>query len=514
MELEDDARFCVSCGASLLDVPPAGVSGSKEAGEVSGRRKRVDSAREKFEPWALEAGKRLSRIPKSIKIGVPVVFFAVLAIVVAIVVLASLFSPERCVYRYLEHLKSGDYSSAYNLVVENEGRFGTYEYFERWQRFLRRKLGNLRDFRVRPRRSENKVFGRLIIDDDTGEPRYTATLVFEDDRHDVNLTVVDAGGIWPVKKYRVSLSSDPVRIVASPVGASVYIDGMYAGRTKEENLFKEALSLRNFPQDLDDVVDYTKKLMKTFEWLVGEAKYILRSFSSIAENAERTLNKLGATGVTWSEILNSVDRVAGSGKELWSEIANTALGIYWIFGGGDDGSLRSKLTRKRSSLQIDYLPEGYHEVKVEMRGMRTVVREFMAPGRVDIKLKPSNERASELKRALEEFFKQRALALYQMSLENAVPVAQGEALKEITEEFLGLAGRFQRKASALKSRKYSEINALAENVATVRTEENWDYIYYDAENRPVSTLSNVKEKWVYTLRKRGDRWLVVERVKD
>ncbi len=513
-DFESDARFCVSCGASLIDAPPAGVFDSKEGKASQKRGKGIASAKERFEPWALEAGKKISRIPKVIKISVPVAFLVVLVIVVTLVVLASLFSPERCVRRYLEYLKSGDFPSAYKLVVKNEGKFGTYEYFEKWQKLQRDKLGALRDFRVRPRRSENRIFGRLIIEEDTGEPRYTATLVFEEERHDINLTVVNAGGIWPVKKYKVRLSSDPVKILASPIGARVYVDGIYAGRAKEEELFKEALSLSNFPQDLDEVVDYAKKLMKTFQWLLGEAKYILRTFSGIAENAERTLNKLGVAGVTWSEILNSVDRVASSGKELWSEVASTALGIYWIFGGGDNKSLRSGLMRKRPCLQINYLPEGYHVVRVEMPGMKTVVKEFLAPGRIEIKLKPSNERVSELKKSLEEFFSKRALALSQMNLENAVAVAEGEALREITEEFLGLAGSSQRKGSALKSRKYVDIKALSENVATVTTVENWDYIYYDALDRAVSALSDVKEKWIYTLRKRGDRWVVVEKVKD
>ncbi len=513
-ELESDAKFCVSCGASLPGVIFEEISAQNKLGKAADRATRMAAAREKLEPWAIKLGERMSRVPKRLMIGIPIALLTVVAIVIALIALASIYSPEGCVRRYLSSLKNGDYRSAYNLALENESRFGTYEYFERWQRFQRQKLGDLTDFRVRPRRSENRFFGRLMIEEDTGEPGYTATLVFEEDRHDVNLNVVDTGGIWPVKRYRVRLAKEPVRIVASPLGASVYIDGMYAGRTQEEELFKEALSLRKFPKDLDDVVEYTKKLMKTFEWLLGEAKYILQSFSSIAEGTERTLNKLGASGVTWAEILNSVDRVTTSGKELWSNIANTALGIYWIFGGGDDGSLRANLSRKRSCLKIDYLPEGYHEVKVEMPGMKTVTKEFSAPGRVDITLKPTSEKVGELKSALEEFYSRRAQALHSMNLEYVTPIVDGDALKEITEEFLTLSGRLQRKASSLNNRKFVEFKALAENVMTVRTSENWDYIYYDAENRAVTTLSQVKEKWVYTLRRRGGRWLVIERAKD
>ena len=68
-------------------------------------------------------------------------------------------------------------------------------------------------------------------------------------------------------------------------------------------------------------------------------------------------------------------------------------------------------------------------------------------------------------------------------------------------------------ASGLSSLKYKKMKMLAEDVATVETEETWNSSTYRGPDL-VSATSGVKQKVVYTLVRETGTWKAAERKVD
>ena len=88
-DVETNAKFCTQCAAPM------------------DRSKKATKARaDDVEPWAVKAGESVSRLPRGVKIGVPLVILLIIAVLVTLFVLAWTHSPEAAVSRYLGNLKS------------------------------------------------------------------------------------------------------------------------------------------------------------------------------------------------------------------------------------------------------------------------------------------------------------------------------------------------------------------------------------------------------------------------
>lgn len=499
-ELEAGEVFCTGCGA------PAGEGTGKQP---KNRGKKLPKPA--VEPWAIKAGEAVRRIPAWIKIGVPVAILAIVGIIVALLVIAGGHSPSATVNDYLSHLQSGDYRGAYDMTVKQGGRFSTFAYFDSWQKTQSEMLGQLEDFKVQTRKQENRIFGRLVLEEQAKGSPFTASLVYADKSFDVNITAEGAGGTWPFKKYRLRLSEQPTSILAKPLGARVFIDGVLAGRTSPDKALQDAISLKDFPNDIAGAIDYVKRLRSAVEGYIDSAKTILRGLGVVEDQVQRTFNKFGQSGVPWSQMLDSLKRTASAGRDVGEEVARTFIHIYWMFGGSDDGTLRAELSRTEPGLEIAALPEGFHRIMVEQEGSRPQTKDFYAPEGVTVELKPRAEDVSALRTAVENYYRERSIAEY--TLNNAtLPTAMGGTLlEEENAKVLELATRGQRIASQLVSVKYGKANMLSRNVATLEAEEVWNFTTYEGANA-ISVLTNVKQKAVYTLeRGRDNTWKAIER---
>lgn len=498
-EVEADASFCTRCSA------PLGKKGKKriEAAEAVGGLK----------PWAVKAGAWFAAIPRRVKVRVLLAVVVIVALIVVLSVVAAGHSPSAAVERYLTLLKQGDFRGAYELVANPGGRFSSFEYFSRWQGVQTQELGRLKDFRVKPRKATSRLFGQLLSEEPENGVPFVATLIHKDGSFDVNITAENAGGIWPAKKYLLRLSEEKTRILCAPVGSKIYIDGGPAGRAVEDKVLKEALSLGDMPDDVDSAVEYVRKLMRIAQNAVDEFKRIARELDKVVESAQRIADRFGATGMTWTDVMDAVDSAVQQSEELGADIARAAVHLYWLFGGGDDGTLRSRLTRTQTEIDFNNLPEGFHRVQAELPGCKPVSKDFYAPFGADITLEPDALTVGELKTAMDAYYAEHTRALDTVNTSGLPAVCSGNLLEQENAKVAELTTKGLHVVSGLSSLKYKKMKMLAEDVVTVETEEAWNTNTYRGPAL-VSGTSGVKQKAVYTLVREGGAWKVTERKVD
>jgi hypothetical protein len=497
-EVETNARFCTQCATPLAHREGAKVmKGKAGADEV--------------EPWARKAGESVSKMPRSVKIGVPLFILLIIAILVTLFVLAGTHSPEAAVNRYLGNLKAGDYKAAYDLVAHPGGKFSSFDFFQKWQNTQTNAIGSLDEFTVQKRKLENKLFGKLITDVPTTGVPFVATLKYKDKTYDANMTVEDAGGTWPVKRWRLKLTGGSSRVLVTPIGSSVFIDGVPIGKAEPNKDLADALELKHFPKDIDGAVDYAKKLVKTVQFLLSEFKRLAVSLETVTESAQHVVDRFGTSGFTWSDLLDTANSTVQQSKDFGQDVAMTAIHIYWIFGGGDDGSLRSRLTRVESEIDVNNLPEGYHVVRATLPGADPDSKEFVSPQEVQVELVPKAETENILKNTMVGFYAETANAEFTLNTVGLQNVMDGNLLTEETNRVLDLMAKGQHIARQLTELKYDNIKLLSETVATVETHETWNIITYQGA-APVATLMGQKYHMIYTLEQHGDgSWKVIER---
>jgi hypothetical protein len=497
--VDADAEFCTKCGA------PLGRKSSKAARKAWKHRIPID-----VEPWAVKASEAAGRVPRWIKIGVPVAILVIIAVIVALSVVAAGHTPQAAVERYLETLRKADYSEAFEMLESPGGKFGTKEFFTQWQILQVENLGSLRSFSARERKYRNRFFGRLLEPNPEEGSIYVCTLAYRKKTYDVNVTVVDDGGSWPVNSYKLKLAEGPTRAVVAPLGARVFVDGVYAGRSAEDEDLKEALSLKDFPDDLSEAVDYVKKLLRAVDKSVLDAKSFLRNLDKVAEDVQNTLERLQVSGISWQQVVDAWEQVVSESKSFAAEVVRMVKNIYWIFGGGDDGSVRARYTRVQSGLELQNLPEGWHEIRVQMPGMVPDTKEFYAPETATLSLDPTNATEAELKNMLQTYFGVRSNAYFTANPAGLSDVAAGSQLEDDLARVADLAARGLRQSSDLLKLEYVEFKVLSPRVATVETKEAWNYVIYSGQD-PVSIVSNQKNDVVYTLRREGGGpWKVIE----
>ena len=498
-EVEADASFCTRCSA------PLGKKGKKrmEAAEaVAG-----------LKPWAVKAGAWFAAIPRRVKVRVLLAVVVIVALIVVLSVVAAGHSPSAAVERYLTLLKQGDFRGAYELVANPGGRFSSFEYFSRWQGVQAQELGRLKDFRVKPRKTTSRLFGRLLSEEPEYGVPFVATLIYKDGSFDVNITAENAGGVWPANKYLLRLSEEKTRILCAPVGSKIYIDGGPAGRAVEDEVLKEALSLGDLPDDVDSAVEYVRKLMRIAQQAVDEFKRIARELDNVVEGGQRIVDRFGATGMTWTEVVDAVDSAVQQSKGLGADLARLVVHVYWLFGGGDDGTLRSRLTRTQTELDLNNLPEGFHRVRAELPGCKPVSKGFYAPFGADITLEPSALTVGELKTAMDAYYAEHTRALDTVNTSGLPAVCSGNLLEQETAKVLDLQIQGLHVAAGLTNLKYKEKKMLTEGVVTVEIEETWNTNTYRGPAL-VSARTGVKQKAVYTLVREGGAWKVTERKVD
>jgi hypothetical protein len=430
---------------------------------------------------------------------------------VTLFTLSATHSPQSAISRYLGDLKVGDFKEAYGLIAHPGGKYSTYDYFKRWQDNTTDHLGRLQDFSIQPRKTENKFFGKLIEQPpDTGTP-YVVTLKYKDETFDVNMTVEDAGGTWPMKSWRLKLTEGTSRLIVAPLGSQVFIDGMLAGTAQADKDLSDALQLKHFPKDIDGAVDYARKIVKTFQFLISEFRRLATNLEGVTESAQRVVDRFGSSGFTWSDLLDAADSTAQQSKEFGQDVARLAIHIYWIFGGGDDGSVRANLSRVQSGLDVKSLPEGWHQVSARLPGATSDSKDFIAPQGVELDLEPTIATQRSLKNTMSGYYKVVTIALSTLKPAVLRPSLAGDALVEETNKVLGLMGKGQHVVAQLTDLKYDEIKLLNESIATVQTRETWNYTNYQGST-PVSSQVGQKIKMVYTIEQQGGGlWKVIER---
>ncbi len=508
------AKFCTGCGAPLekgKSAPGTARDGEAPAaagGRPEGKRRKVEGV---VEPWAQKAGDSVSRMPRGVKIAVPLVILLIIAVCVTLFVLAAVHSPKAAVNRYLGELKVGDYKSAYELVSHPGGKFSSYDYFQKWQNNTTDNIGRIQSFSIKKRKKENTFFGKLIDTTPTTGYPFVVTLKYRDRSIDVNITVEDAGGTWPLKRWRLKLSEGNSRLIVSPLGSKIYMDGTPVGKAKADEELEDALQLKYFPKDIDGAVDYARKLVKTFQFLLSELRRLAGNLEGVMESAQRVVDRFGTSGFTWSDLLDTADTTARQSKEFGQDVARLAIHIYWIFGGGDDGSLRAKLSRVQSGLDVENLPEGWHEVSASLPGAVSESKEFVAPQGAELNLDPTRATERALKNTVNGYYS--AVIAAESTLDPAVLRASlaGAALQEETNEVLGLKAKGQTRTLLLTDLEFKDIKLLDESVATVETAETWNYATFQGP-AVISTQVGRKVEMVYTVEQQGGGlWKVVER---
>lgn len=499
--VEENAKFCTRCAAPL--------TGEAKALALE---KKADAAG--VEPWAYKVGERVKRTSWWVKLGIPIVIVIIIGIVVALFVIAAGHTSRTTVETYMSHLKVGDWSDAYELLVHPGGKFSSFDYFQRWQGVQVDNLGRMEDYSVTPRKAENRLFGRLIAEEPLNGDPFAVNLQFENESFNVNITAEDAGGTWPFKKYRLRLSEGPTRAYVTPAGAKVSIDGEPVGNAVPDKDLEEALSLGDLPDDLDDAIEYARNLLRTAEYAVEEFKRLATSLDNVVQDAQGIFDQAGTSGISWGEIMDSVDQLVNQSKDFGTDVARSAMHLYWIFGGGDDGSIRAELTRAETGLELNNLPEGYHVIEVESPGMKPESKEFYGPESVEIALEPSSKMRKAIIDTVNQYYSVISKALLSGDTGGLSMVLAGEFLDEETARVEDLVGRGLTVASSLKKVEFKEVKVLAEGTTTVETAETWDYTTYQGPV-PISVNKNVKQDETYTLRQGDDgKWKIIERKLD
>jgi zinc-ribbon domain len=491
-EAEAGAKFCTQC-ASPLDEKDAKKTRRQKRREARGEPGGV-------EPWAVKAGEAAKRVPHWVKVWVPLAILLIIIVVVALFVVAAGHTPEAAIGRYLDHLKNTNYKTAYDMLVRQGGRFGTFDYFSEWQLRQTEKLGGLADFSVRERKSENKLFGKLLQADPSEGMAYTATLHYKDKTYDTDIFAVKNGGTWPATSYLIKLSEGKTVSVVSPLGAVISVDGVIAGKAKEDQDLKEALTLNKFPKNLDDAVDWIRNFLSAVENSVIDAKGLLRSLDALAGDAQNTFERLKTSGTSWQQVVDAWDQVVSQSKGFAGDVARAAVHIYWMFGGGDDGTVRARYARMQTGLDLNNLPYGWHQIEVAMPGMQPQTKEFYAPDTVTVSLDPTANTENDLKSTVGNYLGVRSNALFTLNGAELPAVAGGAELEQDLAQINGLATQGQRQVSQLLSMKYTDFKMLAPNVATVSSEETWNITVY-AGSTPVSAVNGQKSKTTYTLQR-------------
>jgi hypothetical protein len=497
--VEPGAKYCVSCAAPLTQ--QGREDESLEHGEGP----------EGLEPWAVKAGETMKKVPRGIKIGVPVAILLILAVLVTLFVLAATHSQPAAIGRYLGDLKRGDFKAAYELVSHPGGKFSSYDYFQKWQNTTSDKLGGLQGYTVEKRRDENKLFGKLISEKPSKGTPYVVTMKYKDRTFDVNMVVEEAGGSWPLNKWRIKLNEGKSRLIVSPLGSVIYVDGMLAGKADVNKDLQDALQLNHFPNDIEGAVDYAKKLVSAFQFLFSEFKTLVSNLNSVTESAQNVVNRFGTSGFSWSDIVDTANSTVQQSKGFGQEVARLALHVYWIFGGGDDGSLRARMTRVESGMDVTNLPEGFHIVEAKLPGCDADSKEFIAPEDVQITLEPTRATEDAFETTMSTYYAAVSTAAFTLNTAVLTPVVGGDLLAEQMNSVQELASKGQHVASQLTSLKYEKFKMLSGTLATVETSETWNFTTYEGAV-PASTVSGQKFHMVYTLEENGGgAWKVIER---
>lgn len=490
-ELDPDSNFCQKCGARVR---------AKEAARGKATRRRV-------EPWALKASESVKKISLKVKIGVPLAILVIILIVVALLVLSAMHSPEAALVDYLNKLKQGEYVQAYKQV--SKGGVLSESYFMKWQKTLSNELGRLRDFRVVSRSQKNKLFGRLVVEEQANGHQYVVTYVYADKTFDANVTCENAGGAWPLNKYRIRLSDQTTRIFATPLGSSVYVDNQFMGIAKQDKALADALSLKHFPKSVSDAVDYVKMISGAAQGLIDDVRRFLREVDTIGGNVQTAFNKIGKGGVPWSDVVNTLKQTVENSKELGNSVARIAIHLYWTFGGGDDGTLRASLARTEPMVELENLPDGFHLVRVKLHGARGVTKECYAPEDVVIDLKPAGRTENDLKAVMDAFWRERSNAEFTPNGSNLPSVCGGKVLEQESAKLNELAAKGQHTASQMTALEYTKFQLLNRDVAAVDTREVWNFITYQGAV-VASTDLGANRKMVYTLKRENGTWKVIE----
>ena len=500
--VEAGAKFCTQCAAPL----EPGVE-RKEPALV----KEPERGPEDLEPWAVKAGEKVSRLPRWVKWGIPLTILVIAAILVTLFTLAATHSEQAAISRYLGDLKVGNYKSAHELVAHPGGKFSSYGYFQKWQNTTSDKIGRLQDFVIQKRVNENKLFGKLIEPPPATGTAYVVIMKYKDRSFDVNMIVEPNGGAWPVQNWKIKLSENSTRLIVAPLGSRMYVDGQFIGLAQQDDQLAKALELRDFPKDVQGAVDYAKKLVQTFQFLVSEFRRLATNLNSVADSAQAVVNRFGTSGFSWNNILDAADSTVQQSKDFGQDVARIAVHVYWIFGGGDDGSLRARLTRGQSGMDLKNLPEGYHVVTARLPGTSTDSTDWIAPQEAQLELDPTAETDSALKSTMQAYYAATSAAAQTLNPALLRPVVGGDLLVTETNQILDRMGKGQRVVSQLTSLKYDNIKLLSRTVASVETHETWDYTTYQG-TAVVARVVGQKQHMVYTLQEvGGGAWKVVER---
>jgi hypothetical protein len=510
-EVEKGSKFCTQCAAPLTEEAGAGMADAEgpvpDTGKRLSRRKRIEGP---VEPWAATTGERVSRMPRWVKVGIPLVIIVILAVLVTLFVLAGTHSQQAAISQYVSKLKSGNYKQAYEMLTHPGGRFSSEEYFVMWQENTTDHLGRLDSYAIAERKTENKLFGKLIKPAPTTGTRYVVTMRYKDKTFDVNMTVEEAGGSWPVQKWKLKLSDSTARLLVSPLGSTVYVDGLLAGTARPNQDLEDALQLRHFPKDIDGAVDYAKKVVKTGQYLIDEFRRMASSLQAVTESAQSVVNRFGASGFSWSDLLDAANSTAQQSKLFGQDVARTAVHIFWIFGGGDDGSTRANLTRVQSEADARNLPEGWHEVSAKLPGATSDSKEFIAPQDVELSLEPTPATQKALKDTMNRYYNVVTIALSTLNTAVLKTAAAGPALVQVTNRVLDLMGKGQRVVAQLTNLRFDNIKLLNESVATLEANETWNYTTFQGSTA-VSSQVGQKVKMLYTLEQQGGGlWKVIE----
>lgn len=504
-EVREGAKFCTACAA------PIAQSEDKKAQKKAMKafKKRTRGEPHGVDPWAVKAGDAIGRVPRWVKMWVPLTILIIIAIIIALSVVAGGHTPQAAVERYLGNLRDGKYKTAYDMIERQGGKFGTFDYFSQWQLLQTDKLGQLRSFSVRKKDVSNRLFGKLVQPEPSSGTDFVATLNYKEKTYDVDIFAVDNGGGWPARSFKIKLSDGATRSIVAPFDAEIAVDGMEVGRAVENQDLKDALALGHFPKSLNDAVDYVKTLLQTFQNSVIDIKALLNDLDAVTGNVQNTLERLSTSGISWQQVVDAWDQVASQSKSFAGDVGRSALHLYWIFGGGDDGTVRARYTRVETGLDLSNLPGGWHQIRVTLPGMEPQQKVFYAPETVSVSLDPTRGTEDEFEGVVQNYFSVRSSAFFTLNPVALPSVAGGTVLQDDLAHVADLGTRGLHQASDLLSLKYDKFKVLTPDVATVDTEENWNFTIYQATT-PVSTVSNQKNKVTYTLQRESGTWKVTE----
>ena len=498
-EAPEGAKFCANCAA------PITATDDRKSRKAARKafKKKTRGEPKPIEPWALKAGDTMGKVPRWVKIWVPIVILLVIVVVAGLLVVAGGHTPQAAIERYLDSLQSGRYKTAYDMTLRQGGKFGTFDYFSNWQLLQNETLGRLESFSVSKLDLSSRLLGRLVQPEPSNGEAYVATLNYKEKSYDVKIFAVDDGGSWPAQSFKIKLSEGPTAAIVAPLGASISIDGMAVGRSEENKDLKEALMLGHFPKDFNSAVDYVRALLRTAENSVINVRSILTEIDRVAQDVQGTLERLNTGSVSWQQILDAGDQVVSQSRGLASDIARDAIHVYWIFGGGDDGTVRARYTRVEPGLEFANLPEGWHQIRVTLSGMEPQTKEFYAPETATVTLDPTTGTEDDYKAVVQNYLKARVVSFSTLNPTPLFATSGGTLLDADLAHVSDLAATGTHQVSQLVSLKFTNFKVLTPDVATVDTEETWNYTVFKGST-PTSVLTNQKTKVVYTLRLGSD----------